>query len=1108
MPECGAVGEISNESYRVNALTERAEYRTKLDEIEGLIREGKSEDALLMLDAMNFRKLHNVNALMKAADIYESVGRSEDARELLEIAHERSPIGRMIIYRLALISIELGEFDEAKEYYDEFVEIAPHDNLKYIIRYKLNKAKGANDSTLIGILEELNARDFTEEWAYELASLYHKTGQAEKCIDTCDQIILWFGEGPYVERAMEMKMLYSPLDKNQAEKYRRLRQKNDGLTEIRPDEVSADGGQFLSHTIRIPEVEVPQGKYDTINLQAEIKRNIEEIMQATEAGEVRENMAEIRSLASDIPFLQQNRNEGRRARTEADEKIGDTLMSNFQNYLIEENDGQMSLALPESSEEDPPIEGQLTISDIMSEWEKTRRAADKALKVADRQKLENEKTAAIEEANAIMGKLSDAAPRLENGESPQDIMRDEIMKQAPEETAPEDEAVLSDQPSPAEGEVPAEETSPAEDAAAAETEAAEEPAGDKVRRVSGGYVMPKLAADGTDVSIPLVAADAGHVIGEVAESALAHPASDADLKDWEPPVISRSEAEEESARASEKKVNRAEAAKIFAGMNDLLQKQIDELNQEDALEAKTPEEESPAEAPEAAETEAEPAEDTVPAETEAEPAEDTAPADVEAEPAEDIAPEETEAEPDADEAIEETAEEETALTEETDSMAVEEEVETGAAGEVSPAVPASDETETAADAGTEMVSGPDAGTGPAFETEIEAVTAAEEAAAEEELPPVAAGETSVLADTVAAIMAEDRAEKEAKKAAEEEAAEEAPAPAPVEDGADVPDLGAEEPAPESDLLPHDFDNTIDLSQVDLSKVIENQAARAIAEDDAKEREEKADTYVTEEALQQAIASEYSDTTLTDEEREAFTYFTPISGMEKSLAGLLVGARARYRESSNAASGNIIIMGGRGSGKTTLATSIIKVLQKEIGRPNDKVGKIDGDKLNSKDIAKLFAMVAGGCLIIENAGDMVRQTAVTLSLLMSNDKSGILLILEDSHEGIKKALDLDIHFAQKFTEKISIPVLTIDELVNFGEAYAKDLGYNIDEMGVLALYDRINRILRLDHPTYLTEVKEIVDEAIDKAEHGGFFARVAGRKYDEDGRRYLQEKHFV
>ncbi|MBR1629130.1 MAG: tetratricopeptide repeat protein, partial [Lachnospiraceae bacterium] len=148
---------------------DKQEYRTKLDEARKLIQEGDKEEAFYILDGMNWRRVHNVNALLSASVLYENEGRFSQAKELLELAHERSPIGRMIIYRLALLCIRLEEYDEAKEYYDEFIEIAPHDSLQYIIQYQLAKARGAEDITLISILEELKEHDFLEEWAYELA---------------------------------------------------------------------------------------------------------------------------------------------------------------------------------------------------------------------------------------------------------------------------------------------------------------------------------------------------------------------------------------------------------------------------------------------------------------------------------------------------------------------------------------------------------------------------------------------------------------------------------------------------------------------------------------------------------------------------------------------------------------------------------------------------------------------------------------------------------------------------------------------------------------------------------------------------------------------------
>ncbi len=211
---------------------EKLDYKSKLDEIKKLVATKKFADAMALADTINWRKVHNINDILVGSESYDAAGHLEEARDLLLLAHERSPIGRMILYKLCMISIKLKDLNEAQEYYNEFVQIAPHDSLKYILKYNINVAKSADNATLIKILEQLKDNDFIEEWAYELAYLYHKTNQAEKCIELCDEIILWFGDGPVVERALELKMLYQPLDKNQETKYRHMQQKRDGITEI------------------------------------------------------------------------------------------------------------------------------------------------------------------------------------------------------------------------------------------------------------------------------------------------------------------------------------------------------------------------------------------------------------------------------------------------------------------------------------------------------------------------------------------------------------------------------------------------------------------------------------------------------------------------------------------------------------------------------------------------------------------------------------------------------------------------------------------------------------------------------------------------------------
>ena len=206
-------------------------------------------------------------------------------------------------------------------------------------------------------------------------------------------------------------------------------------------------------------------------------------------------------------------------------------------------------------------------------------------------------------------------------------------------------------------------------------------------------------------------------------------------------------------------------------------------------------------------------------------------------------------------------------------------------------------------------------------------------------------------------------------------------------------------------------------------------------------------------------------------------------------------------------GNILIMGGRGSGKTVLATDLIKVLQKKDGPTPGKVGKITGDSLNQKDLSQLLKKVAGGYLIIEKAGELTQETVTRLSLLMEQNTEGLLFLLEDTRKGIEKALGMDLNFAKKFTERIKIPVFTSDELVEFAKAYADEQECEIDDMGILALYNRISNIQKLDEATTLSEVKEIVDLAISSAERGGLKKLFGGKKFSPEGYLYLREKDF-
>ena len=804
---------------------DKYEYKLKLDEIKNLMAKKQYTEAAEIADSINWRKVRNVNALMKAGDIYAQIGRYDEAKEILLMAYDRSPIGRMIIYKLAEIAIKTKEFDEAQEYYDEFVEIAPHDNLKYILRYEMNKAKGAGLDVLIQILEELKEQEYTEKWAFELAYLYHQAGRSEECINACDELILWFGDGPYVEKALELKMLYQPLNREQEDKYSQFKQRKDGIVEVRPEDY-LESGEIIKEPVQIKPVTTNAEKFNTVNLQEELARSMQQIMNATEKEEVADTMQGIKKIVEEIPYLQLPQDEEaqkeRFADIPTDEEIDGSLKINFQEMLGEDYDGQMRMVVPEKSALEAQITGQMSIQDILEEWEKTKRAAEKALQEAEQQKLESAKAKALAEAGDIMERLADVIPQLDAGLTSKELLEKEYLGKLPEE----------------------------------------------------------------------------------------------------------------------------EAGQLVANMNDILQQQIDSISQANAKIDEFLAAGVPGQSGEAAAGAA-------------------------------------------------------------DAMEIPE-------GE---GIAAADEEEPA---GTEEMT---------------------ELSPEEELPEIA------LPDDIA----------------EEVAATE-----------------SEEVLPNIQLEPE-------------------------AETEDAKPEEKLPEIAEPDSDEDNIGERKPITHLSKEQKAIFTYFVPVSGMEPQICQAMEGSIEHLEKGIKG--GNILIQGARGSGKTVLATALVKAIQNEIGKPGKRIGKIDAVSLNQKNIPELLKKVAGGCLIIEKIGGISRETAVKLSLALEADDTGILVIAEDTREGITKAMGRDESFARRFTEKITLPIFTSDELVSFAKSYAHELTYEIDEMAVLALYNRISNIQRLDRATTLTEVKEIVDEAIANSEKFSIKKVFFSKKYKDDDYVILHEKDF-
>ena len=883
---------------------DKYEYNLKLDQIKALSAEEGYMSAAEIADSINWNKIKNVNTLVKIGEIYEKAERYQDARDILLMAYDRSPIGRMIIYRLAEVAIKMGDYDAATEYYDEFVEIAPHDDMKYVLRYAIKKGQGASFDELITILEEYKDEEYTEEWAYELAYLYHKAGKADKCIDACDELILWFGDGPYVERALELKMLYQPLTKAQEEKYRRFKAEKEKPAKINDEaevtEIGAmemvKGGEIVHDDVTIPQITVNQEKFNTVNLQQEIAKGMQQIMEAKGKNEVADTMDTIKKIVEDIPYLKLEKEQEEYVQqpeeTEhiaTDEEIDGSLKLNFKELLGEDADGQMSMVMSEKTQLEHQITGQMSIQDVLEEWEKTRHAAEIALKEAEQQKLESAKARALQEAGDIMERLNDVIPKLDAGVTPKELLEEEYLK-VPVDIIEQKAAVKE----------PEEEQKP-----------------DK----------QELYADET--------------VDEVQES------------------------------------------------QEVPEEAIDEVQEsQEAPEEAIDEAQEPQEAPE--------------------------------------------------EAIDEAQEPQEAL-------------------------------EVAADEAKEPVGEP------------EDIIMAEESEKDEILmqpttmmPEITDDMLNVDDDT-----SDDEASQEKENVSEKRDFDHVTSFIEQE----IAKMTAKNPGLEKKL---DMAKTRKMPDISLPEDLDSE------EDDSKLKETK---HIKE---------------LTSEQKAIFSYFIPVKGMEDQICKAYNAVLDHFNRKENASTGNLIIQGEQGCGKTMLATSFIKVLQKDGEQLTGKMGKIDAAALNKKDVQQVVRKITGGCLIIERAGDIDRSIAAQLSFLMEHDITGTLYILEDTSKGIKKALSMDEGFASKFTEKISVPIFTNDELVLFAKSYSAELGYKIDEMAILALHNRISNIERIDQATTLTEVKDIIDEAIDREAHSGLKKAISiltARRYTDDDRIVLKEDHF-
>ena len=816
-------------------ILDKEEFRIKMEEINRLVEQKDYKNAMEVVDSIDWRRVRNVHTLCVVGEIYAANKRYEDSKEIFLLAYHRAPIGKNILYRLIEVSLKMNDIEEASEFYEEYVEVAPNDSTQYILKYKIARAGKAPLEEQIRILEDYKEREFTERWSYELARLYYENGDREKCLDLCNEMVLWFSEGRYVMKALDLKNRMGQLTGEEKEKYEsqfvpklksagQAAETSDQAAEQSRKEDAPEEDAPVIESVRIDERDVNSAE----SLQEKISKGIRDI------------------------FNSRKKEDGEELTKEEEEMQEEQV----QEEMIKD------ISSEERTEDIPYLEPEEESSEKSEEESEDEKAA------SDEEETPEETS-------------EEKLPELEIPESMKDLgienpLHTEVPK-APDIVLPEAEKDSSE--SEDESDFNLEDT-----------------------------ILAAATAQGIDIP----------------------------------------EEGEEEESSTEKIQDEDEEDIFYDGGQD-----EDEFFEEDDTDDLN------------------------------------------------------------DEEFYEDDQDEDGYYDEEDS---EEEFE-------------EDEEE-------------DFGEEDAFDN----INDYEEDDELDELPAVSRRRLSE--------------EKEIS-----------------------------------------LQKTAEIRKTDRKTL--NRKSRELSEE---ERLEKfVDSLQTEDTSRDIMPRKK---VLTDDEKKLFTYMAKVPGLREQIISALCDVQMAASDKTSR-TGNIIVMGGRETGKTRLISSLIPAICSELHLEAAKVAYVFAEQINGKDIASIVRKMAGGFLVIENANQLKKETANQLSKAMEFRTDGMIVILEDEKIGMRKLMARFPKFTSKFTSVINIPVFTNDELVNFAKVYTRENGYTIDQMAMLTLYNLISTNQKDDQPMNVGAVKEIIDNAISKSRGGirKLKRNISKKRTNPDGYYVLYEKDF-
>ena len=965
-----------------------------MGQINKLVEAQDYKGAMQIVDSIDWRRVKNVRTLCVVGEIYAANKRYEESKEIFLLAYHRATIGKNILYRLIEVSLKMGQISEATEFFDEYREVAGSDNSQYILRYKIARAKNASLNEQIRILEEYKEKEFTERWSYELAKLYYKAGDKQKCLDLCNEMILWFNDGTYVMKALDLKQRMGVLTGEEKEKYEQR-----FIPKLIPPE-KAQEIRESKETEAVTETEYEESRpvTDTIQVDDERDLNSAETFQEKISKGIRDIFGGHKKAAEETEDVEEEQQDDTEetSETEAVEAAKDS-------------------ADQESGEEETP-EAETAATEEKSEEDASEEEAAETAEAGDGEEL---LASGIDNLSAGTVQLNARTqePQDEEEEAYQEAEEAEAEKATEKELAESFSEIVE------------------EDSVEEPKETSGVPLNEDGKPdFSATIRMPELKipksminVDPENASSAAGIPDASGIFGSIDEIA-AEVAKDKKA-DEEPEKEQEFNLEDTIlAAASEQGINIPEEEKS----PDVQQSEVtEETEDEEDLDIA--------------------ADEFVPEEPDAADIEDIM-AQISAQQAEDVSESAHRRIPD---------------------LVLDEDEE-----------PVTEEDMQAAEA--EFLNGPTGVQKPDTKDEFDGFDDLKEEEQLKEMPEDLSLEDEDFS------LEDESDDRRADKLTDDVVI-------PVED---------ETPLDEEEEFSDDDFGFKDEPEDDEEDDFISSLTEDMEEDDEEEElseEEQLERFIEDmqpEINPNTIISRKRQ--LTDEEKQLFTYFVAVPGMKEQLVDVLCDIQKGAADKTSQ-TGNVIVMGGRETGKTRLISSLIPAICRELNIEASKVAYIFAEDLNGKNIAEIASKLAGGFLVIENANQLSQETADELDEVMNGNTKSMIVVLEDEKIGMRKLIARYPKLAKKFTSMINIPVFTNDELVNFAKVYTMENGFRIDQMGMLALYNLIGINQKEDQPMCIGTVKTMLDNAMAKAQ-GGLFKR-SKKRVDRDGFTVLLEKDF-